>query len=79
MGFQARQRDARQVQRINPRIAQQRFPFRVIRGERAVEGRIVRNHVGASHELNEAGQGLRGLRRTFDVCRMDARQVLDRS
>ena len=75
MRLQARNGDARKVERIDPRVLEQWISARVARGERAVELRVMGNDLGISHEFHQSGQSFLRLRCRGDVGVMDVREM----
>ena len=59
MRLQARQRDARKVERVDPRVLEQGIPARVARREGAVEFGVMRDHLCVAHERGELGKRIR--------------------
>ena len=75
MRLQARKRDARQIERIDPEVFFQACTARVFRHEMAVERGVVRDERGVSHELHELLARLNGRRSVGDVSIEDIRKM----
>ncbi len=70
MRFQTRKRDARKVERVNPKIAGQRCAALAFGAESFVECSVVRDDAGIAHERSELDSRIvrrRGVRNVF-IC-----------
>ena len=77
MRFQTRKRDARKVERIDPRVLQQRITTGMAGGERAVELGIMRDYFRISHEFYQIRQGIGWKWRIRHVLVVDIGQIGD--
>ncbi len=75
MGFQTRQRDFRQVQRIEPEVLLQRLTRWVLGAERAVEVGVMSHHIGIAHKFNQALYRIIGARGVGHIFVADIRKV----
>ena len=74
MGFESRQRDAREIERVDPRVFRKRRAVHVLRCEITIELGVVRHDVRCSNEFDKIGESLGGSRGIGDVFVMDIRQ-----
>ena len=77
MRFEAGQRDAREVEGVDPSVFQKGVPARMTCGERSVKPDVVRHDLGGSDELDKRGQRLLRQRSIRHVLIMDVREVGD--
>ena len=75
MRFHARQGYARQVERVDPRVFQQRVAARMLRREVAVEFRVVCDQFRVAHERDQLRQRLFGARGIGHVLVVDVGEV----
>ena len=77
MRFEAGQRDAREVEGVDPSVFQKGVPARMTCGERSVKSDVVRHDLGGSDKLDKRGQRLLRQRSIRHVLIMDVREVGD--